>query len=71
MSQALTAAMAPDLDLPDGYTVVWSAIDPVTGADIANVTVSAVSIFGTGLGTGTIPGDQTLGPYFLVPGPDG
>lgn len=50
MSEALTAAMAADLDLPDGYQVVWAAIDPSTGADVPGVVVSGVSIFGTSLG---------------------
>lgn len=69
MSQALTAALAGDLDLPDGYQVVWAAIDPTTGADVSGVAVSGVSIFGTALGAGS--GTQTgqLGPFMLVPGP--
>lgn len=69
MSQAVTASLAEDLDLPDGYQVVWAAIDPTTGADIAGVKVSNVSLFGTNLGEGTITGTQQLGPYMLVPGP--
>lgn len=69
MAEALIAAFPPELDLPDGYKVVWAAIDPVTGADVSGVVVSGVSIFGTALGTGTGVGGFTAGPYMLVPGP--
>jgi hypothetical protein len=61
--------MAADLDLPDGYVVTWAAIDPTTGADVAGVKVSGVSIFGTLLGTGAGGGSFPVGPYMLVPGP--
>lgn len=58
------------LDLPDGYQVVWAAVDPTTGADIAGVTVSGVSIFGTALGAGIVSGGgELVGPFMLVPGP--
>lgn len=52
MSQPLIAPLPPDLDLPDGYIVTWAAIDATTGADVAGVVVSGVSIFGTALGDG-------------------
>ncbi len=65
----LTAAMPEGLDLPDGYVLTWAAIDPVTGADVAGVTVSNVSLFGTLLGTGADSGSGLVGPYMLVPGP--
>jgi hypothetical protein len=61
--------MPPLLDLPDGYTVVWAAVDPTTGADVAGVVVSGVSIFGTKLGTG-VGATFPVGPYMLVPGPN-
>lgn len=71
MSQALTAGLAEDLDLPDGYQIVWAAIDPTTGADVSGVKVTGVSIFGTMLGTGTGgQGPPPAGPYMLVPGPN-
>ena len=68
MPQALIAAMPPDLDLPDGYTVEWSAID-ATGADVSGVIVENVSLFGTDLGSGSGSGGESLGPFMLVPGP--
>jgi hypothetical protein len=61
--------MAQDLDLPDGYIVEWSAIDATTGADVAGVVVTNVSIFGTDLGGFGGGGPQIVGPYMLVPGP--
>lgn len=69
MSEALTASLPQLLDLPDGYVMEWSAINPTTGADVAGVVVSNVSIFGTALGTGAGGGGATIGPYMLVPGP--
>ena len=64
--------MAGDLDLPDGYTLQWCAID-ANGANVANVRVSNVSLFGTMLGAagtaGGASGGELVGPYMLVPGP--
>jgi hypothetical protein len=69
MAQPISAAMGAKLDLPDGYVVEWAAIDPATGADVAGVVVSGVSIFGTMLGLGS--GGTTLpeGPWYLKPPP--
>lgn len=61
--------MPDDLDLPDGYQVVWAAIDPNTGADVTGVIVSGVSLFGTNLGDGSGGGTTVVGPFMLVPGP--
>jgi len=60
--------MAEDLDLPDGYIVEWTAIDS-TGAVVAGVKVTNVSLFGTNLSTGSGGGTDFTGPYMLVPGP--
>lgn len=69
MSAPVIAPLPADLDLPDGYVMEWAAIDPTTGADVAGVVVSSVSIFGTALGTGSGNGGGVVGPYMLVPGP--
>jgi hypothetical protein len=69
MAIPLKAAMAEDLDLPDGYVLEWVAIDPTTGANVAGVVVTDVSIFGTALGLGATSG-LAVGPYMLVPGPE-
>jgi hypothetical protein len=68
VSKAITASFPPLLDLPDGYIVTWAAIDQATGADVAGVVVSGVSIFGTLLDAGAVVTDQS-GPFMLVPGP--
>lgn len=68
MAQALIAAMPPDLDLPDGYVVEWSAID-ATGADVSGVVVTGISIFGTNLSGGAGGFQPPVGGWFLVPGP--
>ena len=65
MAEALTASMPQLLDLPDGYVVTWAAIDPTTGADVAGVVVSDVSIFGTTLGAG-YSGSFNVGTPILV-----
>jgi len=67
MPPALVAAMPPNLDLPDGYTVEWTAID-TSGADVSGVIVENVSLFGTNLGSGTSQSDLPLEPFMLVPG---
>jgi hypothetical protein len=64
----MEASMPQLLDLPDGYRLVWDAID-INGSPVAGVVVNSVSVFGTLLGTGTGSGDTTLGPFMLVPGP--
>lgn len=67
MAKPIKTPLPPDLDLPDGYTVTWAAIDPTDGSDVSGVVVSDVSIFGTALGAGSGQG-FAAGPYMLVPG---
>lgn len=59
MPQPINAPMPEDLDLPDGYVIQWNAVDPVTGANVGGVVVTAVSIFGTALGISG-PGSGTF-----------
>ena len=68
MSEKLTAALARDLVLGDGYIVRFAAVDPTTGADVSGVTITNVNIDADTLGTSTdtIP----AGPYLLVGGPN-
>ena len=74
MAAKLTAPMAGDLILGDGYTIRFAAVDPTTGSDVSGVTVTNVNIDGDTQGTdASIPPDSgTLiaGPYLLVGGPD-
>ena len=54
MSLPVKTGLPDNLDLPPGYTFRWRAVDPVTGADVAGVKVSATSLFGTTTGVGPI-----------------
>ena len=49
MAASIQVPVQTTLDLPDGYIIEWGAVD-ATGADVAGVRVSDVSIFGTALG---------------------
>lgn len=44
MAQKLTAAMPPDLELTANWQVVFRAVDPTTGADVAGVNVSSAAL---------------------------
>lgn len=68
MAVPVDAPLAPELDLPDGYQVVFAALNPTTGAAVASVVVTEVSIFGTILGSAATE-QLVLGPFMLVPGP--
>lgn len=67
MSQQLNAAMPPDLNIPGGYTIRFTAIDPGTGVVVNGVKVSAAAIQAAVV-LGSV---STLdsGPFMFVPGP--
>ena len=44
MSAPAQAPLPQELDLPDGFTVEFGAIDPVTGADVGGVVVVNASL---------------------------
>ena len=44
MARKLTGGFPPDLDLPAGFTIRLTTLDASTGAVVAGVTVSNVSI---------------------------
>lgn len=67
MAQALTAALPPDIDLSQGCTITFTAIDPSTGNLVANVKVTNGSIWAASSGADTTGLD--FGPFMLVPGP--
>lgn len=69
MAQKLTAALPPELDLDDLYTIRVAAIDPATGDDVAGVVVSNVQIVATNIGAAA-DASLEVGPFMLVPGPD-
>jgi hypothetical protein len=59
--------MPQDVDMPGGFQLVIDAVDPVTGASVANVNVTGVAIFATSLAG--LPNFVGVGPFLLVPGP--
>lgn len=44
MAQKIRAALPPDLDLGGNWIVEWDAVDPVTGASVPGVVISATSL---------------------------
>lgn len=44
MAAPVVASLPPALDLPGGYTVRFTALDPTTGAVVSGVTISAATI---------------------------
>ncbi len=56
------------LDLPDGYVLRLTAVDPATGAFVAGVRVNDASLFGANL-SGAPASTYETGPWMLVPGP--
>lgn len=67
MAQPLIAPLPPDLDLPSGYKVQLSAVDPTTGATVTGVNISQFSLLVTDV-TGGGGSGLTVGPFMLVPG---
>lgn len=68
MAAPLEAAMPPELDLGDGYTLRLTALDPTTGAKVTGVTVANLAMAVVSVGAGST-GDLAYGPFMLVPGP--
>ena len=66
MPQPLKAGLPPDCTLSAGYVVRLVALDPATGANVANVQLSNVSFFVTDLISATASTDQAPTPL-LVP----
>jgi hypothetical protein len=70
MAQKLEAAMPPALELGGGWTFELAALDPSTGAAIANVNVR--NMVATIDSTNDTPiTELEVGDYKLVPGPGG
>ena len=49
MPQPLIAGLPPDCELPAGYIIRVTALDPTTGATVGGVALSDVSLFVTDL----------------------
>lgn len=68
MAEKYKASMPPGLHLNNDWQLQLIAVDPTTGANVANVTVSGVAIVAEPMGAGA-PGAVKVGPFMLVPGP--
>lgn len=66
MAQPLIVPLPPGLDLWGGCTIRVTALDPDTGATVAGVRVSNIS-----LDVANTRGDLEFGPFVLVTGPEG
>lgn len=64
----LTAPMPPGLDLRDGWTIRFNALDPTTGDEVTGVSVNSATVTIVSL-TADTPADLQSGPFVLVPGP--
>lgn len=70
MSQQIDVSLPADLELSGSWTVEWDAVSPSTGATVAGVVISNANVVGTDTSPPTVAGEQPLGPFMLVPGPD-
>lgn len=70
MAKPLTAPIAENLVIGDGFIVRFAAVDPTTGATVTGVKVTNVNIDGDTLGSSGPPDNTVVGPYLLVGGPD-
>lgn len=68
MPQPLIAPLAPNLELGAGCVVRVTALNASTGATVAGVVLSQVSIYVVNVGEGAAS-DLQSGPFLLVPGP--
>jgi hypothetical protein len=53
-------ASIPELQLAQKVQLVWEAVDPTTGAQVANVKVSLIGVYGPNLGDAAV---GTFGPF--------
>lgn len=67
MPVPVSVSMPPEITAADGYVLRWRAVSPADGSDVANVTITAVTVQAADT-PGAVAGEQ-LGPFMLVPGP--
>lgn len=69
MAQKVEGGLPPQCDLGGGWVLEFHAANPTDGSDVANVKVSNIGIM-VELLTAPPPGQDIVGPYMLVPGPE-
>lgn len=67
MSAPVTAALPPKLVLAAGSVIRVTALDPTTGATVAGVTLTNVSLYVRNTTTGALS-QLAFGDWQLVPG---
>ena len=67
MAQKLTGNWPDTLDIGDGWTIEWAAVDPTTGAAVSGVVVTNANVVANDVSPAV--SDAQAGPFMLVPGP--
>lgn len=70
MAEKIDASLPAGIVIGDGWQIVFAAVDPTTGDDVAGVVVSNANVVASDSG-GTTGLEQPHGPFMLVPGPNG
>lgn len=69
MAQKINAGMPDGIDVDETYTIRFAALDPLSGAPVAGVTISLAQIHAASVGQAA--GTQlNAGPFIYVPGPN-
>lgn len=68
MAQKIDVALPEDVEIGDGWTVEWDAVDPTTGATVTGVIVTDANVTAADLSGGGGTGGFDSGPFMLVPG---
>lgn len=68
MGAPVDAGLPPQLDIGQGYTLRFIALDPTAGTEVTTVSISAANFTAEPLGQTTAE-DLQVGPFMLVPGP--
>ncbi len=66
MAQKITGAMPDGMDLTAGYTIQWAALDPSSGAAVANVVIQGAAMLVDQVSDG-VPTDLNNGPFNVPP----
>jgi len=60
--------MSDEMDLPGGWTLRVTAVDPTSGNVMPAIVVADLAMEVATVGA-TVPTDLAFGPFMLVPGP--
>lgn len=73
MALKINVNLPEDVVIGDHWIIEWDAVDPVTGASIAGVKVSSANVTASDAASAAADTSDAgfVGPFMLVPGPDG